>query len=181
MEDSIFTTERLKLRKLSPEIFDHIYQNLSEAEQMAYLGLDSKEKLEAERKKYEEGLWTHNKQFLYFQLLDKESDRIIGWCGYHTWYLEHDRAEIGYQIFAEEYKRKGIMSEAISAVVAYGFNEMKLYRIEAFIGTDNTASIKLVSNLNFEKEGLLRGHYYTNDRYEDSLVYGLLRTNYTKA
>ncbi len=178
MEFEALTTNRLKLRKLTPEVFDYIYQDLSEAEQIAFLGLHSSQELAIERAKYKEGLWTHNKKFLYFQVLAKENGKIIGWCGYHTWYLDHDRAEIGYGLFADADKGKGLMSEAIIPIIAYGFNEMGLNRIEAFISPENIASNKLVQKMNFVKEGQLRQHYRDNNRIDDSLVYSLLSSEY---
>ncbi len=176
MEIEVLTTNRLILRKLTPEVFDYIYRDLSESQQIIFLGLSSKEALEVEKRKYEAGLCTYNKRFLYFQLLEKESRDILGWCGYHTWYLDHDRAEIGYGLFEEKFKRKGYMSEAILPIVNYGFEKMKLNRIEAFISPSNTASLKLVNKLNFIKEGHLRQHYYHNNRMEDSVIYALLKS-----
>ncbi len=172
------TTERLKLRQLTPKIFDYIYEELSMPQQLEFLGLRSEKALEIERNKYEDGLWTYNKKFLYFQLLEKESGKIIGWCGYHTWYVDHDRAEIGYGLFYDEYKRKGLMSEAIFPIIDYGFRNMKLNRIEAFIEPKNEASIRLINKLNFVKEGHLREHYRGNNQIEDSIIYGLLRKEY---
>ena len=92
--------------------------------------------------------------------------------------MDHERAEIGYGLFGDEYKRQGLMSEAILPIIEYGFIEMKLNRIEAFIGPENIASIKLINKLNFVKEGQLREHYCENNRVEDSIVYSLLRKEY---
>ena len=171
-------TDRLKLRKLTAEVFDYVYQHLSEDQQMDFLGLNSKEALETERSKYKKGFETFNKKFLYFQLIEQESHKIIGWCGYHTWYVDHDRAEIGYGLFGEEYKRKGLMSEAITPIIKYGFETMKLHRIEAFVEPKNEASIRLITKLNFVKEGVLREHYFSNNQMEDSIVYSLLKHEY---
>lgn len=178
MEVEELMTSRLILRKLTPEVFDYIYRDLPEKNQLEFLGLHSALELKTEKKKYEEGLWTYNKRFLYFQLLEQESSKIIGWCGYHTWYLDHERAEIGYGLYEADYKRKGFMSEAIVPIIKYGFKQMKLNRIEAFIGPQNQASINLITKLNFVKEGQLREHYYSNNRAEDSIVYSLLRKEY---
>ena len=52
---------------------------------------------------------------------------------------EHYRAEIGYALHPAFWK-KGIMKEAILAVVDYGFNKMHLHSIEANINADNIAS-----------------------------------------
>jgi ribosomal-protein-alanine N-acetyltransferase len=176
MEELI--TNRLKLRKITPEVFDYIYQNLSETEQIEFLGLSSKEALETEKSKYRKGLRTYNKTFLYFHIIEKKSGKTIGWCGYHTWYTDHNRAEIGYGLFIESYKRKGFMSEAIVSIIEYGFKQMKLHRIEAFISPQNVASIRLINKLNFTKEGLLREHYFINNRMEDSAIYSLLKSEF---
>ena len=178
MEFEDIITNRLKLRKFDPEVFTYIYEELSEEDQMKHLGFIKKEELINDRKKYDGGLWTHNKKFLYFQLLDLKTEQIIGWCGYHTWYTDHDRAEIGYGLYADEYKRQGLMTEALKPILDYGFNQMNLHRIEAFAAPANTGSIRLLTNFGFLKEGLLREHYRNEVHPEDSAVYGLLKREY---
>ena len=175
-------TERLILRKLTQECFDYIHSEMTQEDQLKILGLESNKELLKEKEKYKNGLSSHNKKFLYYQLIDKKAKEIIGWCGFHTWYTDHNRAEIGYGLFRDDYKNKGLMSEAISPIIDYGFMQMKLNRIEAFIEPENIASIKLIKKLNFVKEGQLREHYYNykNDRIEDSMVYSLLRREYEK-
>ena len=86
-------TNRLVLRKFTKETFDIIYSLPHPEDQMKWLGVSSQEELETQRKKYDFGLETYNRRFLYFHLV--HNDQIIGWCGYHTWYIDHDRAEIG--------------------------------------------------------------------------------------
>jgi ribosomal-protein-alanine N-acetyltransferase len=105
-------------------------------------------------------------------LIDKENNKIIGTCGYHNWYKEHNRAELGYTITNEVYKGLGVMSEAMKVVLEHGFVKMKLHRIEALVGTQNVASIKLLEKFGFTKEGVLKEHHLINDVYEDSIVYG---------
>ncbi|WP_333599874.1 GNAT family N-acetyltransferase [Flavobacterium sp.] len=174
----ILTTDRLLLRKLSPEVFQYIYEKYSDAELLTFLGLTDENALAVEKEKFRKGLSTFNKSFLYFQLLDKSTNKIIGWCGYHTWYLDHNRAEIGYGLFDDNYKQKGLMSEAVKAILEYGFGSMKLHRVEAFIGTENQASLNLVAKFGFTKEGQLREHYHKNNIMEDSVVFGLLKQEY---
>ena len=171
-------TERLILRAISQEVADYIFDELSDNEQINFLGLDSKQSLLEEQKKYRNGLSTHNKKFLYFQLIDKPSLKIIGWCGFHTWYTDHNRAEFGYGLNYDKYKGIGLMSEAIIPIIEYGFKEMKLNRIEAFIGPNNIASLKIIGKFGFTKEGLLRQHYSHNNKIEDSVVYALLKSEY---
>ena len=175
--EEIFT-ERLILRKLTQECFDYIHSEMTQAEQFKTLGLKSNEELLKEKEKYKNGLSSHNKKFLYYQLIDKKTKEIIGWCGFHTWYTDHNRAEIGYELFDDNYKGQGIMSEVIALTVNYGFRNMGLERIEAFVGPNNTPSIKLLKRMNFKKEGLLKHHYFHNNRMDDSIIFALLKSEY---
>jgi hypothetical protein len=42
----------------------------------------------------------------------------------------------------ENYKRKGLMTEAVSSIIDYGFNKLNLHRIEALVGSNNIPSLK---------------------------------------
>jgi ribosomal-protein-alanine N-acetyltransferase len=171
-------TDRLILRKFTQESFDSIYSDMSQQEQLDILGLNSIEKLLEEKEKYKKGLSTYNKKFLYHQLIDKKTSAIIGWCGFHIWYTDHNRAEIGYGLFDDNYKSKGIMSEAIVSIVNYGFYTMNLERIEAFVSPNNTHSIKLLKRMKFKKEGLLKNHYIHNNKMEDDIIFALLKSEH---
>jgi len=173
-------TQRLILRKVTQEIRAEIHV-LPDETQMKHLGVATQAKLAEEKQKFQKGLSTYNKTFLYFHLLDKETEEIIGWCGYHTWYKDHDRAEIGYGLFQESLKGKGLMTEAIEPIIQYGFDQMNLFRIEAFIGLNNEPSYKILKRFQFVKEGHLRKHYKNEGKLEDSLVYALLKTEYRKS
>lgn len=178
MEFEIIETPRLKLRKLNQEVFDFVFNKYTNQELQRFLALNSEEDIQLEKEKYKTGFSTFNKTFLYFQIIDKKSDKIIGWCGYHTWYTSHDRAEIGYILFDEEAKGKGYMTEVMTPILAYGFGEMNLHRVEAFVGKENVPSLKLMSNFGFTQEGHLKEHYLKNGVYEDSLVFALLRSEF---
>lgn len=177
MIDNLITinTERLTLRALTPEVYSELF-TYTEKEIMEFLGLDSHDSFLKEHDRFQGGLRTHNKTFLYFQLIEKTSKRVIGWCGFHTWYLDHDRAELGYGLLSDEWKRKGYMSEALLPILDYGFNHMQLHRIEALASPQNTPSIKLLEANHFSYEGLLKEHYLIDGVYEDSAIYSLIQT-----
>lgn len=178
MKTESLETARLHLRKLTPEIYQQVFTGLSEEEQKTFFGCRNDDELREERKKYNDGLSMYRKSLLLFQLIEKTTNRIIGWCGYHTWYLSHCRAEIGYALNSDEVKGKGYMKEALAAVLAYGFNVMGLKRIEAFVGPDNVPSLKLLKAFRFTEEGTLREHYFVNGVMEDSLLFSLLAREY---
>lgn len=173
-------TERLFLRKVVPDTYHYVFEHFSENELQEFLGITSTEKLQEEKEKFRKGITTHNKSMVLFQLLDKKSNKVIGGCGYHTWYLDHNRAEIGYALTDDNFKRMGLMSEALQHVLDHGFDTMQLHRVEAFISPTNSASIQLVNKFGFIKEGYLRQHYNAKGKFEDSVVYSLLKEEHQK-
>lgn len=177
-KQDILETERLLLKELNPEIMYNLFTYFSDDEIIEYLGLRSENELELERMKFEQGYTTFKTSFKNFLIIEKESDFIIGRTGFHTWYIHHFRGEMGYDIRDDHNMGKGFMTEANRAIIEYGFENMDLNRIEAFTGTNNTASHKLLKKLGFKEEGLLREHYFKNNRIEDSLCFGLLKKEY---
>jgi len=176
---SFIETERLRLRLSTPETYKKVFEEYSPEETKAFLGIDTEEALAEQRARYSGGLTTSRTSFAYFHLIEKYSNRIIGDCSFHTWYILHSRAEIGYSIWKEENKNKGFMKEAIVPVIKYGFETMELNRIEALISPLNVPSQKLIHYIGFEQEGLLREHYRKDGIIEDSLIFGLLRKDFT--
>lgn len=168
-------TEHLTLKIAFPETMDAIFALDSEEEQMRLLGIKDPSQLVTDQIKHREGLSTHNRKFVHFFLYEHGGSDVIGWCGYHTWYTDHDRAELGYTFFSDASKGKGWMSEVLEKVIPYGFQVMKLHRIEAMVGEDNIPSLKIMQKFGFQKEGHLREHYLREGIYEDSLVFSLLR------
>lgn len=174
----ILETNRLTLKGFSPENMTSIFQNYSRDEIMELLGHHSEEEYQQEKSKQENGYAAYNRRFILFLLIEKASNIIIGRCGLHNWNKEHNRAEIGYNITEENFKRKGLMTEAVSAVIDFGFNDLKLHRIEAVAGSGNIPSLKILEKQRFVQEGLLRQHFCVSGKYEDSLILSKLYTEY---
>lgn len=84
------------------------------------------------------------------------------------------KAEIGYFI-GGEFAGKGIVSNAVRAVLAYCFASLQLNRIELRCAATNDRSIRLAERLGFRREGLLRQGECLHGVFVDQLVYGLLR------
>ncbi len=108
----------------------------------------------------------------------KDSAKVIGRCGYHKWFPDHKRAEIGYALSDQNEMGKGYMKEAVSTVLGYGFNSMGLNRIEAFTSPVNDPSISILKKYGFTKEGYLRDHVYHENKADDSILFSLLKEEY---
>jgi ribosomal-protein-alanine N-acetyltransferase len=112
----------------------------------------------------------------------KGSDTVIGLVSLQYWNHHgdryHRRAEVGYGIARASWGQ-GIGSEAVRAIVAYGFAQLKLNRIYARTIADNYESVRLLEKLGFVREGTQRQHSLEDDgRFHDSAIYGLLRSDW---
>jgi [ribosomal protein S5]-alanine N-acetyltransferase len=72
---------------------------------------------------------------------------------------EHARAELGY-VLSREHWGKGLMPEAVRAVIRFGFGRMELNRIQARCVAENTASARVMEKAGMTYEGTLRESEY---------------------
>lgn len=100
--------------------------------------------------------------------------RCIGTCGYMAWWRHDRKAEIGYAIGAA-YWGQGLMTEAVRAVIAFGFREMALHRIEARCKPANIGSARVMEKCGLRYEGTLRETVLVKGEFVDLQVYGILR------
>jgi ribosomal-protein-alanine N-acetyltransferase len=178
LTQTILETERLLLKAFTPEVYQYAFTQLDDNGIKELFGHSTDAELATERERYEKGMTTFNKSFLFFQLRDKNTHRFLGWCGYHTWYYTHYRAELFYLLNNETDRRKGLISEALQAVLNYGFKDMNLVRIEAYAAADNEASLASLQKFGFKQEGVFRKHYHWQGENTDSVAFGLLREEF---
>ncbi|RWZ60651.1 N-acetyltransferase [Halobacillus fulvus] len=104
----------------------------------------------------------------------KDTEQMIGTIGFNNWSPTHKRAEIGYEIHPDHW-RKGYTSEAVSKVIQYGFDVFGLTRIGAVVFMNNKASSHLLTKCGFVKEGVLRDYMYQDGSVNGTYMYSLLK------
>lgn len=115
------------------------------------------------------------KQAIRWGIAKKKDNIIIGSCGFG---IENSfSAELGYEL-ASEYWRQGIMTEALQAILTWGFHQLNLNRIEARVMQENIASIQLLKKMLFLEEGLLREDGFWKGKFHDLKIYSLLKREY---
>ena len=87
----------------------------------------------------------------------KGDDKLVGGCGFHEWNHAWRSAEIGYNLDPGSGGR-GVMTEALTAILDFGFTRMGLNRVQATIMPRNERSLGLVERLGFVREGIMREH-----------------------
>jgi [ribosomal protein S5]-alanine N-acetyltransferase len=88
--------------------------------------------------------------------------------------VEWRSAEIGYWL-GEAHWGKGIMTEAVRAVTAYGFAQLDLVRIYANVFEWNPASMRVLEKAGYALEGRLRKAITKDGQTIDSLLYAYIR------
>lgn len=88
-------------------------------------------------------------------------------------------AELGFWL-GKKFWGKGFTYEASKTVINFGFNELKLNRIQAHAMVENASSLKLLEKLGFAQEGYHPDLVIKWGEYKDVLTFGLLRINYQK-
>lgn len=170
----VLETERLILRQLTYNDAEDLFEYFSLDEVMEYYDLETFRTLEDAQKiirhfntEFEKG-----KGFRWALELKTEK-KVIGTCGYHNWFPDHSRAEIGYEL-NPKFWRNSYMKEAILPILIYGFESMRLHRIDAFIDPSNISSEKLLQSLNFKEEGTLRDYFFEKGKFVDAKIFGLI-------
>ena len=114
-----------------------------------------------------------------FQLAIAFSDdsQVIGNCGIRCKSENDWEADIGYELAPEHWKR-GYATEAAQAMVDFGFRELGLQRISSWCIADNVASARVLEKLGMHQEGRLRENEYFKGRWWDTLLYGMLKSEW---
>ncbi len=83
-------------------------------------------------------------------------------------------AVLGYWMGAP-HAGKGLMTAAVRAVIGFAFDSLHLNRMEAACLPTNAASIRLLEKVGFAREGYARKYLCIDGRWQDHLLYGLVR------
>ena len=110
----------------------------------------------------------------------RATHRVIGTIGFMWYQADNRSAEVGYSL-SRAYWNRGLMSEALRAVIAYAFDELSLNRIEAQHECDNLASGRVMEHAGMRHEGCLRQRIYNKGRFADVELYAILKRDYASA
>ncbi len=154
-----YETQRLLLREFNPTVRGQL-ERANEKEMARFFGSSNYlELLSLQNQFLDSFIHTSRHSFRHWLLVCKDGERVIGDCGFHRWAKIHQWAEVGYGIRSAMDRNKGLMTEALEKIIAIGFDEMNLRRVEAFVETDNIPSLRLMHKLGFQAEGRLNARH----------------------
>ncbi len=170
-------TPRLILRKITIEDAEDIFAYASDPQVTNYTLWDAHQSI---KDTYE---YLNNVAFAIYRsgkgmkwgIVEKESGKLIGTCSLHTTPI-HRRAELGY-VIARDYWGQGLMTEAATAAIAFGFHVMQLLRIQAFCAVENVGSVRVLEKSGMQFEGILHNYVFTKERPWDVKMYAITRSH----
>ncbi|HLG04500.1 MAG TPA: GNAT family N-acetyltransferase [Bacteroidia bacterium] len=168
----VLQTDRLLLRGISGNDAPVIFRLYADENVMHYRGCDTFSNLE----QAEQLIFHWRKLFatghgIRWGIEWNETNQLLGTVGFKQILIQHRRADLGYELDPAWWNR-GIMTEAVNAIVQHGFDVMNLHSIEANITPGHLASQRVLEKLKFEKEALFRENYFYK-HWWDSEIWSL--------
>lgn len=121
------------------------------------------------------GMFDLGQNFVY-GIFNPENTKLVGGTGLHP-RLGVEELEIGYWMH-KDYINRGLVTESTAALIKVAFELIQVHRIEIHCDPANIASAAIPRKLGFTHEGTLRAKTRFLEGWSDSMVWGLLETDY---
>ena len=171
-------TERLWLRKIGVTDADDMYSYSSREDVTKFLLWDAhpdplytEQYIRYLQERYAVG------DFYDYAIVLRENGRMIGTVGFTTFDLPNYSAELGY-VVSPEYQGRGYATEAVSALISFGFEKCDLARISAVCMQENVASLRVMEKCGLKREGLLRNAVYAKGEMRDVYLSAITNQDY---
>jgi len=167
-------TQRLILRKLQVSDYADMYEYSRLEEVTRYLLWDPHPD-EHYTLRYLDSLQVQYRNGMCYDwgVVWRENGKLIGTCGFTSFDLPNNRAEVGY-VINPAYRGRGVAPEALMAVLDFAFNELKIHRVEAKYINGNDASRRVMEKCAMTFEGILRSYLYVKREYRDVGICSIL-------
>lgn len=173
-------TERLLLRRVAASDIKEIRELRGNPETMKFIPrplVTTDEEALEHFKMIDEKI--ENNTGINWAITLKGNPKLIGIIGHYRIQPENHRCEIGYMILPQ-YNGQGIVTEAIKAVLEYGFDDLKMHSIEAVIDPENFASERVLIKNGFVKEAHILENELWDGKFWDTVIYSLLKRNFKR-
>jgi len=174
----VLETERLKLRRMYPSDAEDMFEYANREDVTRYL------------------LWKphptliHTREYLYYigeryrcgdfydwAITLRDTGKMIGTCGFAKLDPTNNLGEIGY-VINPRYSGRNVATEAVRAVMEYGFSVLGLHRIEARYMIGNAASRRVMEKSGMTFEGVHRDAIFVKGRYETIGMCSILESEF---
>ncbi len=108
-----------------------------------------------------------------FGIFDARSTELWGGCGLNYINRDHQLANLGYWV-RTSCTGRGIASDAVRLLAHFGFEELRLTRIEIVVVEANKPSLRVAEKVGATREGVLRNRLVLHDRALDAVMFSLI-------
>lgn len=115
--------------------------------------------------------------FYDWAIIERESRRMIGTCGFTRIDTANNLAEIGY-VLNPDFHGRGYATEAVKRIIDFGFSELEFNRIEARFMQGNEPSLRLMKRVGMTFEGYMRDLVFVKGEYKTVGISSVLRSEY---
>ncbi|MDD2647682.1 MAG: GNAT family N-acetyltransferase [Eubacteriales bacterium] len=112
-------------------------------------------------------------------IAENSTGKVVGTMSVMWVDEDNASAEIGYSL-SRDYWNRGYMTEAVSLILAFLFDELGLNRVEAQHQTDNPASGRVMRKNGMVREGMMRQRIFNKTRFVDVEAYAILYEDYCR-
>lgn len=175
-------TNRLNIRELTFADIDNVHElhSLPETDKFNTLGIP--ETIQTTEKILDEWLTVQKQEprNSYVFSIDKIEDNcFIGLIALNLGKVNYRTAEVWFKIH-KNFWRKGYTTEALTKILDFAFNDLKLHRIEAGCAVENIASSKVLEKVGMKQEGMKRKKLPIRGEWKDNYFYGILEEDFDK-
>jgi len=170
-------TARFLLRRIVPADAEAVFVGLSDPRVIRHYGVSYRSREETQvQMRWFEDLLAQGTGIWWAVCEPSNPATLIGATGLNDVCSKHLKGELGYWLLPDHWGR-GVARECVAAVLAYGYDVMKLHRVAADVDVDNLRSIALLERLGFQFEGVRRGCELKDGVHIDLRVYSRLATD----
>lgn len=173
-------TERLIIRPIRESDLSDIFEYASSNEVAEFVTFmphetidDTRKFFEYAKKNYAEGIF----EPMGITLKDSHDDKVVGTIGLGPRGRKSFNAEFGYALHFNSWG-KGIMTEALVAMIDFAFNNLPYHRLQAHCMVENPASAKVMEKAGMFYEGTFRNSMFVKEKFRTLKCYSILRSDW---
>ena len=171
---------RLSLIQLSDVDAIHALHSLPETDEFNALGIPRN--IEETKAVIEPWIAAHELESIQnytFAIKTREGNKFLGLFGLKLGNAKYKRGEVWFKLHKDHWK-KGLATEVLSTVLDFGFESLRLHRIQAGCAVDNLGSIRVLEKAGMTREGRGRQVLPLKSGWSDNFEYSILETDKRK-
>lgn len=169
---------RVTIKRIKPEHIQSLFQAAFDSREELRIWMPwchSNYNIEETKEwvKFQQVAWQDKLEYS-FAIVDNINNKMVGGCGLNQMNWIHKIGNLGYWV-GTKFTGKGFASSAANLCAEFGFNDLKLNRIEIVVAEENIPSQKVAGYVGARKECLARKRLAVGDSVHNAFVYSLIK------